>query len=141
MFAETLIKSKFQVLQDISSHLPEEERTQLLETIHKLTNTTRNRRLLTKKWSTSLPQFTKARLELTENDLVIQKYTPKEESAGIPLQEDVGGVGRREVMRRLEKGDGTLIGSCRAVRIREDSGIFCLQDGFRERSLMGNSKE
>lgn len=139
---EICISMKFQVLQDVSSHLPEEERHELLETIHKLTNTTRNKRLLTKKWSTSLPQFTKARLQMDDNDLVIQKYTPKEESAGIALEEDIGGSVRREVIKKLEKAEGTLIGSCRAVRIKEDSGVFCLQEQFRQKSLlMRNNKE
>lgn len=127
-----------QILKDISSHLPEEDRAELLETIHKLTNTTRNRKLLNKKWSTSLPQFSKARLEIDEKDLVIQKYTPKEESAGIALTEEVGSIGVINMMRKLEKMEGTLIGSCRAVRIREDSGVFCLQDGFKGKSLMRN---
>ncbi|KAJ8986179.1 hypothetical protein NQ317_005653 [Molorchus minor] len=35
----------------------------------------------------------------------------------------------------------SLIGSCRAARIREDSSIFLLQDSFRIRSLLTKSQE
>lgn len=132
------------VLQDVSTHLLEEDRVELLETIHKLT-ASRNRRNAAKRWSSTLPQFNKGKFEVKSSE-GMQKYTPKEESAGIPLSEDVRGGhfkkwDRERLMKQLEKNKNTLIGSCRAARIREDSSVIQLQENFKIKSLMRSNKE
>lgn len=112
---------------------------ELLETIHKLTNT-RSKAHLTKRWSTSLPHFNKVRLNGNYKSQDLQKYTPKEESAGIPIAEDLRRCGRawdkESLLKKFEQNQNTLIGSCRAARIREDNSILKFQDNFKVKSLL-----
>lgn len=84
----------------------------------------------------------------------LQKYTPKEESAGIRdtkhnVRDTNKEKGKEKFMsKRWNKeqslnGDknqeGTLIGSCRAARIRDDTNIIHFQDNFKIQSLMKHS--
>ncbi|KAJ8957334.1 hypothetical protein NQ318_004813 [Aromia moschata] len=121
---------KLNTFQEVASNLPQEDRAQISDLIQSI-HTAKSKRYHAKKWSETIPQLN-YRNKLSPNCEAIQKYTPKEESAGIRLREDT------EAKFQLKDAISTpsLIGSCRAARIREDNSVFLLQDSFRIRSML-----
>ncbi|KAF2878692.1 hypothetical protein ILUMI_27479 [Ignelater luminosus] len=147
---------KVNVLQEVSTLLPNEERLEILEAIHKLTNERNNKRNVNKKKSNTFIQLSNSRRKITPEVFSedLQKYTPKEESAGIrDTKQNVRDTNKEKgkekfMSKRWNKeqslnGDknqeGTLIGSCRAARIRDDTNIIHFQDNFKIQSLMKHS--
>ncbi|KAG5895213.1 hypothetical protein JTB14_035385 [Gonioctena quinquepunctata] len=124
---------KLSMLQEIVVTLPPEDRVDLADLIHSI-QTTRSKKSTLQRWSGTLPQVNK-RNKLSPTNETIQKYTPKEESAGIKIKEATE-EGKMEMKPR---SSSSLIGTCRAARIREDSGVFYLHDSFKIKSLLGKS--
>lgn len=109
------------MFQQATSNLPQEERCEIMEVIHTMQSIKPKKS--TKRWSNTLPTSHKVASKC-------EKYTPKEESAGI-----------RDHRKRVEdKQTGSLIGSCRAARIREDSSVLLFQDSFKIKSLLNKSE-
>lgn len=108
-----------------------------METIQKI-STEKNKRTWNKKWSSTLPALSKSSSFVTRKVEALQKYTPKEESAGIAFDEhkNVQKWDKELILKTLEKSSGTLIGSCRAARIREDNSIQYYKETFKVKSLM-----
>ncbi|RZC36928.1 uncharacterized protein BDFB_006066 [Asbolus verrucosus] len=114
--------SKFQMFQQVTTNLPQEDRFEIMELIQTMQSIKPKKS--TKRWSNTLPQSRKITPKC-------EKYTPKEESAGIRAD---GGH------RKRIEASGTLIGSCRAARIREDSSVLLFQDSFKIKSLLNKSE-
>lgn len=117
-----------QILQDVTASLPKEDRIEMAELIQNL-QSTKNRRTIAKKWSTTLPQMN-IKCKINPKCGTIQKYTPKEESAGIRIEENV-----RKTENSFKINVNSLLGTCRAARIKEDSNVFLLHDSFKVKSL------
>ncbi|XP_017778096.1 PREDICTED: uncharacterized protein LOC108563814 [Nicrophorus vespilloides] len=100
---ETLMSmQKLNLLQDVSSILPQEDRLQLLEVVQKLSRKNGNPR----RRAQTLPNYSKQ-----DNN---QKYTRKEESAGIRTSKE------GFVLKTLQLDPSSLIQSCRDVRMKDD---------------------
>ncbi|XP_025836461.1 uncharacterized protein LOC108742227 isoform X2 [Agrilus planipennis] len=142
---------KVSILQEITSSLPLDERLEILESVHHLLSE-RNKKHSFKNRSHTLGSFgnSRSRSRNTDNGLgLIQRYIPKEESAGIRIDDGSRGdeVSKNEdvligkSLIRNERGNkidirgNSLIGSCRAARIREDNNIIYFQDSFKVQSL------
>lgn len=108
------------MFQQAATNLPQEDRFKVMELIQnmQLGKTKKS----TKRWSNTLPHLHKI---APENE----RYTPTEESAGVKMS----------IKNGEHKQSGTLIGSCRAARIREDSSVFLFQDSFKIKSLLNKS--
>ncbi|CAH0563543.1 unnamed protein product [Brassicogethes aeneus] len=130
---KTLISmQKLNVFQEVTSCLPQEDRVELLEIIHELQIL--KSKQSGKKWSNTLPHSSsKANVEF------FSKYTPKEESAGVKIVADGVADEKREELKLKNVNLNSLIGTCRASRIREDSNIFLLNDNFKIKSLLNSS--
>ncbi|XP_044252491.1 uncharacterized protein LOC123003653 [Tribolium madens] len=113
---------KLNMFQQAASNLPQEDRCEIMEVIQ----TMQSIKKTSKKWSNTLPQSHRIAPKS-------EKYTPKEESAGVPR--DGSHKKRGEVGQ-----SGGLIGSCRAARIREDSSVLLFQDSFKIKSLLNKSE-
>ncbi|XP_008197316.2 uncharacterized protein LOC103314106 [Tribolium castaneum] len=111
---------KLNMFQQAASSLPQEDRCEIMEVVQTMQSIKKS----SKKWSNTLPQSHKVAPKS-------EKYTPKEESAGV-----------RDVChrKREDKQSGSLIGSCRAARIREDSSVLLFQDSFKIKSLLNKSE-
>ncbi|KAL1494511.1 hypothetical protein ABEB36_010097 [Hypothenemus hampei] len=119
---------KISIFQEAASSLPKEDQSKLLSIIDNI-HAAKAKRSLTKKWSSTLPQSTKGHLEE-----YVQRYTPKEESAGIRISpEETRKSKKRTVLR-----SGSLLGTTRAARLREDSNVFLLRDNFRSKCTVSN---
>ncbi|VEN52709.1 unnamed protein product [Callosobruchus maculatus] len=124
---------KLSMFQEVTSTLPSEDRIELTELIQNVQNS-RPRRLNTKRWSGTLPQSNSYSRLSQNGSEPPQRYIPKEESAGIKICD-------RDEMKTKNQSRSTasLIGTCRAARIREDSSVFYLQDSFKIKSLLNKS--
>ncbi|CAG9858916.1 unnamed protein product [Phyllotreta striolata] len=123
---------KLRVFQEVASDLPPEERLEILELIQSI-QTSKRRRSAAKRWSETLPQSNRNTLPTNDKD-VEQKYTMKEESAGISISTEAKDK-RKEPVRKTS----VLLESCRIARIKEDFGVFYLNDSFRIKSLLSKS--
>lgn len=103
------------MLQQVTTNLPEEDRTEIIELITTMQSI--KPRKSTKRWSSTLPQT--YRVAKTE------RYTLKDEGANI-----------NEPETSATNKSVTLIGSCRAARIREDNSVFLFQESHRIKSLL-----
>lgn len=85
---------------------------------------------------------------VSNSKIPVEKYIPKEESAGIKIEDTTVAGGNssnslkhrrsNEVLLRklgIER-DGSLIGSCRAARLRQDNSILHFQENFKVKSLL-----
>ncbi|CAH1956180.1 unnamed protein product [Acanthoscelides obtectus] len=124
---------KLSMFQEVTSTLPPADRMELTELIQNVQNS-RPRRLNAKRWSGTLPQ-SKNYSRLSQNGTEPpQRYIPKEESAGIKICD------QKEAKQKYQsRSTASLIGTCRAARIREDSSVFYLQDSFKIKSLLNKS--
>lgn len=94
---------------------------------------------MNKKWSNTLPQASKSCSKLNTLGTDVQRYLPKEESAGIADPNMKQMIKNKEsILKKYENAkDSSLIGSCRAARLKEDStNIFQLQENFKVKSLL-----
>lgn len=128
----------------MASYLPEEERLELIEAIHKLM-TEKNKRYIHKRWSNTLPPTSKTILYPTkEYDKNIQRYIKKDESAGVKIDDYQWKCNRNNLlmMKNLERTTDTLIGSCRIARIKEDNnnGLHEIQERFKAKSLINTQR-
>lgn len=103
----------------------------------------RQRKSINRKWSNTLPQLSRSFSQMVianSSKEPAQKYIKKEESAGIGIEEMSeydGGSRRRELWRKFEcEREGSLIGSCRAARLRQDNSILHFQENFKVKSLL-----
>ena len=103
------------------TNLPLEDRCEIMEVVQTMQSLKQKR---TKRWSNTLPQSHRVAPKC-------EKYTPTEESAGVKID-------KRKVLDA--KQIGSLIGSCRAARIREDSSVLLFQDSFKIKSLFNKSE-
>lgn len=129
--------------------MPSDERMEIMEAIQDLV-AVNNRKCNKKKRSNTITQFSGSRRKTLSGVSTdeLQKYTPKEESAGIRLH-DENAINEKTLIksRRWRQEDsvnvntkhGTLIGSCRAARIREDNGGIHFTDSFKINSLLKSS--
>lgn len=123
------------MFQEVASNLPADDRLEILELIQSI-QTAKSRRSLAKRWSATLPQVNHGQKNKSpSNNEVVQKYTPKEESAGIKVTVEPKEKRPKEPVRKTS----VLLESCRAARIREDSGVFYLNDSFKIKSLLSKS--
>ncbi|KAK5641536.1 hypothetical protein RI129_010083 [Pyrocoelia pectoralis] len=145
---------KLNILQEVSALLPYEDRLETLEAIQKLTNE-KAKQTFNKKKCNAFVQLSNSKRKMNSELLLEsqQKYTPKEESAGIREVSTIDSTSMSEEKRltkvdrlgiektfKSDKGfDGTLIGSCRAARIREDTSILQFEDYFKIQSLQKRS--
>lgn len=117
----------FQVFQEVTVGLPQEERQELMELIQSI-QSSKPKRTSAKRWSGTIPQ-TNHRSKINHNAEPVQRYTPKEESAGIKIRDET-------VRRNSNRISSSLIGTCRAARIREDYSVFYLNDSIKINSLL-----
>lgn len=127
--------------------MPSDERMQIMGAIQDLA-VENNKKCIKKKRSNTITQFSGSRRKSLSGVSAdeLQKYTPKEESAGIRLL-DENAINEKTLIksRRWRQEDsvnikhGTLIGSCRAARIREDNGGIHFTDSFKINSLLKSS--
>lgn len=102
----------------------------------------KNKRTLNKRWSNTLPPLSKTLSFSNKTVDATQRYIPKEESAG--LKEQNAGLKEQNaewnLLKKFEKNPDTLIGSCRAARIKEDNnnGLLQIQEHFKTKSLIRN---
>ncbi|XP_050513012.1 uncharacterized protein LOC114349380 isoform X1 [Diabrotica virgifera virgifera] len=132
IFKALAAMQKLSMFQEAALNLPAEERLEILELIQSI-QTSKARRSAAKRWSGTIPQVHHKCKNLPKGES-IQKYTPKEESAGIKVKEDTEKNGK-EVVRKTS----VLLESCRAARIKEDSVVFYLNDSFKIKSLLNKS--
>ncbi|XP_056631150.1 uncharacterized protein LOC130441471 [Diorhabda sublineata] len=123
---------KLSLFQEVASNLPNEERLELLELIQSI-QTSKARRSVGKRWSGTLPQVHQKSKTISKESF--QKYTQKEESAGIRVKDEEHSKKNVESVKKTSD----LLASCRAARIREDSGVFYLNDSFKIKSLLNKS--
>ncbi|XP_074039497.1 uncharacterized protein isoform X1 [Leptinotarsa decemlineata] len=124
---------KLSVFHEVAMSLPPEDRVQLADLIHSI-QTTKSKKSTNKRWSGTLPQVNqKSRVGTTTE--TIQKYTPTEESAGIKIAGKE--VGKKDEVSAVSSS--SLLNTCRAARMKEDSGVFYLHDSFKIKSLLGKS--
>ncbi|KAJ3645638.1 hypothetical protein Zmor_023279 [Zophobas morio] len=112
---------KLNMFQQAMTNLPLEDRCEIMEVVQTMQSLKQKR---TKRWSNTLPQSHRVAPKC-------EKYTPTEESAGVKID-------KRKVLDA--KQIGSLIGSCRAARIREDSSVLLFQDSFKIKSLLNKSE-
>lgn len=122
------------MFQEVTSSLPQEDRLELAELINSL-QSSKPRRNSAKRWSGTIPQINQ-RSRISPKKEEIQRYIPKEESAGIKA---------REHKTNIQQGSkilptNTLISTCRAVRAKEDNALFYLQESFKIKSMMHNGE-
>ncbi|KAL3274248.1 hypothetical protein HHI36_015658 [Cryptolaemus montrouzieri] len=129
IFKSLMAMQKMSIFHEVTSHLPEEDRSKLSETIHQL-QIAKTRRLHSKKWSTTLPSIQRTST-FTSRDL-LQKYTPTEESAGIREKEKY----RHTVVTETN----TLMRNCRALRLKEDSVVVPFQNDSKIKTLLRKSE-
>ncbi|GJQ73347.1 hypothetical protein Trydic_g13716 [Trypoxylus dichotomus] len=138
IFKSMVKMHKVNMLQDIFSSLPEDERRELYEMVHQL-STEKSRRTNTTKWSNTLPSTKRAPPHAKAED--IQTYTPTGEEGTFRLEDceaRLTSTNRfHELMKKLEKKD-SLIGSCRAARMKEDNGVIYFHENFKAKSLTLN---
>lgn len=123
-----------QVFQEVTSSLPQEDRIELAELIQQL-QMSKSKKSSTKRWSNTLPH-SNSKIRMTATSEVVAKYTPKEESAGVKINESR----TKEAVKLNNVNLNSLIGTCRAARIREDSSVFLLKDNFKIKSLLNKSE-
>uniref|UniRef100_A0AAR5PCJ2 Mab-21-like HhH/H2TH-like domain-containing protein n=1 Tax=Dendroctonus ponderosae TaxID=77166 RepID=A0AAR5PCJ2_DENPD len=121
---------KLSVFQEATSTLPKEDQSKLLDIIDNI-HTAKAKRSLTKKWSSTLPHSSK----ICPSRELVQKYTPKEESAGIRISPEQTRKNKKPILR-ME----SLLGTSRAARLKEDNNVFLLQDNFRIQCLVNKSE-
>ncbi|XP_066248167.1 uncharacterized protein [Euwallacea similis] len=119
---------KLSVFQEATSTLPMEDQSKLLNILDNI-HTAKARKSLTKKWSSTLPHSSKIN---PFGESGVQKYTPMEESAGIKISPG-------ETANKLLRKE-SLLGTTRAVRLREDSNVFLLEENFRIKCLVNRSE-
>lgn len=120
----------------MATNLPQEDRKELCEMIRNI-QTAKSRKAHAKKWSNTLPQPNlRAQAGFSSKNETIQRYTPKEESAGIKISDPK----LEEKLKIKNHSTASLLGTCRAARIREDSSIFLLHDSFKIKSLLHKSE-
>lgn len=117
---------KLNVFKEATLSLPKEDQTEILDIIQNV-HMEKAKRSLNKKWSSTLPHSSKI---FPQNTQPVQRYTPKEESAGLQISPK-----ERRKNKKLLRGE-SLLGTSRAVRLREDNGIFLLQESFRIKCLV-----
>ncbi|CAH1179990.1 unnamed protein product [Phaedon cochleariae] len=133
IFSTLASMQKLSVFQEVASSLPPGDRFELAELVQHI-QSSKSRKSSTKRWSGTLPKMNeKNRIELKNESS--QKYTPKEESAGIQIRK----IEADNSVRNSRNRNNALIESCRAARIREDSGVFYLHDSFKIKSLLSKS--
>lgn len=128
LFFSSTISS--QVLQEVTCSLPPEDRLQLTELIHCI-QTSKPKRSSAKRWSGTIPQVNQ-RNKISPKNEMVQRYTPKEESAGIQLADSI--KNKKTVSKSFNMNN--LIGTCRAVRIKEDTTAFYLQESFKIKAML-----
>ncbi|XP_050311537.1 uncharacterized protein LOC126747086 [Anthonomus grandis grandis] len=124
---------KLSVFQEAASFLPEEEQSKLLEIIDNI-HTAKAKKSLAKKWSSTLPHSSKIN-PAGETATSVQKYTPKEESAGIRICQEETHKLRKALLR-----NESLLGTSRAARLKEDQNVFLLQENFRIKCLVNRAE-
>lgn len=126
-------------------YLPDEERLELIEAIHKLT-TEKNKRYIHKRWSNTLPPTSKTILYPYKeyDNQNVQRYIKKDESAGIKYDDYQLKYNTNNLlmMKNIERKADTLIGSCRVARIKEDNnnGLHDIQERFKTKSLINKQR-
>lgn len=117
------------------SSLPEDERRELHEMIHQL-SMEKTKKTTSTKWSNTLPSIKKVPPHAKLED--IQTYTPTNEEGGFRAEQCGTTLSSpnkfHELMKKLEKKD-SLIGSCRAARLKEDNSIVYFHENFKTKSL------
>ncbi|XP_018566173.1 uncharacterized protein LOC108907125 isoform X2 [Anoplophora glabripennis] len=126
---------RLNVFQEVATNLPQEDRKELCDMIRNI-QTAKSRKAHAKKWSSTLPQPNlRAQAGFSSKNETVQRYTPKEESAGIRVRDH-----KLEKLKIKNRSTSSLLGTCRAARIREDSSIFLLHDSFKIKSLLHKSE-
>ncbi|KRT85494.1 hypothetical protein AMK59_93, partial [Oryctes borbonicus] len=138
IFKSMVQMHKVNVLQDIFSSLPEDERKGLYEMVYHL-STEKTKKINATKWSNTLPSIKRAPLHAKADD--IQTYTPTGEDGTFLLENCEARLTTtnkfHELMKKLEKKD-SLIGSCRAARLKEDNSVIYFHENFKTKSLTLN---
>ncbi|XP_060523408.1 uncharacterized protein LOC132700218 isoform X2 [Cylas formicarius] len=124
---------KLNVFQEAASNLPQEDRSELQEMIQ-MFHQSKLKKSLNKKWSQTLPHLSSGGRVRPQGEAV-QRYTPKEESAGIRADSEDG-----QAFEMTKVKAGSLLGTCRAARLREDSSVFLLEDSFKVKALLNKSE-
>lgn len=111
----------------MAGYLPEEERLELVEAIHKMT-TEKSKKAIQKRWSNTLPPTSKTILYPNRKAEGVQRYIPKDD------WEDSG----NGLLKNFEAQTDSLIGSCRSARIKEDSnvGLLEIEERFKAKALI-----
>lgn len=122
------------MFQEVTSSLPQQGRLELAELIHSI-QASKPKRSSTKRWSGTIPQINQ-RTRISPKNETIQRYIPRDESAGIKVGEDTNN--KQQVSKALSTN--TLIGTGRAVRIKEDTSLFYLQETFKIKSMLNNGE-
>ncbi|XP_076276024.1 uncharacterized protein LOC143206972 isoform X2 [Rhynchophorus ferrugineus] len=117
---------KLNVFKEAASALPKEDQNEILDIIQNI-HMNKVKKSLNKRWSSTLPHSSKI---VPQDHQPIQRYTPKEESAGLQLSPK-----EKRRTRGILRGD-SLLGTTRAARLREDNAIFLLQENFRLKCLV-----
>lgn len=124
------------MFQEVAITLPQEDRKEICEMIRNI-QTAKTRKAHAMKWSNTLPQPNlKPQPGFSSKNEVVQRYIPKEESAGIRIRDPK----LEEKLKIKNHSTSSLLGTCRAARIREDSSIFLLHDAFKIKSLLHKSE-
>ncbi|KAJ8923096.1 hypothetical protein NQ315_001649, partial [Exocentrus adspersus] len=125
---------KLNMFQEVATSLPQEDRKELSDLIRSV-QAAKTKKSLDKKWSSTLPQANlRAQAGFGSKNESIQRYIPKEESAGIRIRDP-------KLQEKLKNhSTNSLLGTCRAARIREDNSIFLLHDSFKVKSLLHKSE-
>lgn len=129
------------MFQEVTSNLPREDRVELAELIQSI-QLSKSKKSIAKRWSGTLPQMNQKN-RISPKDEGIQKYTPKEESAGIRISNSSGssnGTNKETINFDYSGHRNSLIGTCRAVRIKEDNTVYFLHDSFKVKSLLNKSE-
>lgn len=122
------------MFQEVTQSLPQEDRLELLELIHSI-QTSKSKRNSAKRWSGTIPQINQ-RSKISQKNQTVQRYIPKDESAGIKVEDGI------KAKQKDSKSvcTNTLIGTCRAARIKEDNTMFYLQESFKIKSMLHNGE-
>lgn len=122
------------MFQEVTSSLPQGDRLELAELIHSI-QTSKPKRSSAKRWSGTIPQINQ-KSKISPKNETIQRYIPKDESAGIKLGDGI----KKKPQSSKVSSTNTLIGTSRAARIKEDSTLFYLQESFKIKSILNHDE-
>ena len=129
-----------QIVQEVSQFLPTKERLQIMNTVQK--HSAENKKTMRRrKWSNTLPSASGSSKPLISDlyfqEQTVQKYTAKNDSSERETHEKHKPNNIINLMKGVDQKN-TLLGSCRAARIREDSSVIHFQHRFKMELLNRN---